>query len=302
MELTKQCSNAGTVAASSSRRVPDIYQQLARHAMTSERYEDALANWKMALKLDDSQPNVKDQLASTLISLGRFEEAMAELSDELARFPNNSFAHFMAGECHFRRADFNAAKASYLKATQLNPKYAQAFYGLMKTCQRMKDVEKVKEYAARFQQLEKQAIDADMETRKRYDDLKTMRQNLARTCFDSGQRYAQAGNQMRATDLWQEATKWNPDHLMAHRGLAKIFSERRQAEKTLHHLSHLIRLEPQKIGHYSRAGFLYARLGRFQNAEAAFGANDQDCTRKSARVPNTCQVLSEHQSSARSGR
>ena len=71
----------------------------------------------------------KNNLALTLFNQGLVADAVPLLRDALQRKPDYTDAHFNLGRALAAQGDLEAAKAQFIATTELDPTYAEAFFG-----------------------------------------------------------------------------------------------------------------------------------------------------------------------------
>lgn len=248
----------------------DVYDQLGRYAVQTEKYQEAISYWRQALKLDPRLPGVNQNMGYALLNMGKAQEAVAALQREIEIAPKTSQAHYLLGEAYFQLADFAKAKDSYQSAVRLAPDHKHAYYGLVKTCARLGQTDEASSYAMEFERLESAAAETDLAVRRQYDDLREMRQRLAVTCTDAGRLYNQRDRPSEAERLWTRGATVDPDNTECRNLLATLYQQQGQTAAALRQYQELVRLQPQNVDHYHRIGFLQARLGNFSAAESAF--------------------------------
>ena len=248
----------------------DVYDQLARYASRAEKYDDAIGYWQQARRIDPKTPGVLQNIGDALLNLGRTEDAVKVLTQEIEIAPLTSQTHFLLGEAFFQLRDFAKAKSSYQRAVQLEPNHSKAVYGLVKVCGRLGDREEAAAYSQEFQRLETATGQSDQEYRRRYDDLRQMRERLAETCTDAGRVYGRRKNPRQAERLWTRAAAVDPQNAACRSLLASLYTKERKAADAVRQYQELLRIEPENVEHYQKIGFLQARLGHFADAESAF--------------------------------
>ena len=95
-----------------------------------ERLEEARTILGMAVEIDPTFPNVRIALAVTYAKKKRYSEAVEILEKALADDPDNPWGQRNLGGCLLAMGEVERATACLLRATELNPKDQQAFFGL----------------------------------------------------------------------------------------------------------------------------------------------------------------------------
>ncbi len=94
------------------------------------RLEDARATLNESIRLHPSHVNSRVALGVTYAKEGRNQEAVKILEEAVAAEPNNPWAQRNLGGCLLALREVDRAISCLLRATQLNPKDQQAFFGL----------------------------------------------------------------------------------------------------------------------------------------------------------------------------
>jgi tetratricopeptide (TPR) repeat protein len=99
------------------------------------KWEDAEKDYRKILDDNPRYPGIHFRLARLLLSKpnptpGFQDEAKKELQQELAIDPANAGAEYVLGELARQNQDFAEAVRHFTKATQLNPKFGDAYLGL----------------------------------------------------------------------------------------------------------------------------------------------------------------------------
>jgi tetratricopeptide (TPR) repeat protein/TolB-like protein len=90
------------------------------------RYEEALVEAEALVAQDPGDEVGWSSVAEMNLRLGRFDDAEQAVQKFLDRSPQNPNAHFMLGESHFYRSQFDLAKPAYEKALALDPSFGDA--------------------------------------------------------------------------------------------------------------------------------------------------------------------------------
>lgn len=154
----------------------DIYNQMGRLSLHTEKYDEALRFWKKALEIYPEMPDVHRQMGRALLNLGKTAEAVAALERSITIAPNVSKTHYLLGQAWFQRRDFAKAKQQYEAALKLQPNHTLACYGLVKTCVRLGRKDDAATYAKMFQQRKAADVQSNRDMRSQYDDLTRLRE------------------------------------------------------------------------------------------------------------------------------
>jgi tetratricopeptide (TPR) repeat protein len=113
------------------------------------QYRDALRTFHHARTLTPDDPMILNGIAGCLAGMGEYNAAlkMVDASFELA--PDASPTHYLCGWILEAARDYPAARASYERATSLDPAHIQALAGLACVAVRLEDFAAARAWAAR---------------------------------------------------------------------------------------------------------------------------------------------------------
>jgi tetratricopeptide (TPR) repeat protein len=116
---------------------PSSYQalELEAEAMESQnRWDDAAAEYKKILAQNPNVPGIHFRLGRVVLSKSESpanaEEAKKEFEEELRNDPNSAAAEFSLGEIARRGGLWSEAIPHFMKASKLDPGFAEAFLAL----------------------------------------------------------------------------------------------------------------------------------------------------------------------------
>jgi tetratricopeptide (TPR) repeat protein len=90
------------------------------------RLDEAVQQYQLALQTAPNEPDLLRNLAIDLTTLRRFDEAQSHLQRVIAVNPNDPLAYFLLGDVGAAQGKWADAAASYAKALQAKPDYAEA--------------------------------------------------------------------------------------------------------------------------------------------------------------------------------
>jgi protein O-GlcNAc transferase len=248
----------------------DVQDQLGLYEFQRQEFETAIEHWQRALELDAQFPGAHRRIGEALLQRGKPDEAKMHLLRAIEASSEVSEAHFLLGEAYFQLGDLQQAKQSYVRATELRTNYKQAYYGLIKTCSQLGERDEAAKYSQKFQELQSATFAADREFREHFDELQTIREEVAVTCLDAGRLYAIKERLAEAEPLWKRACELDGDNPDGRRLLGALYLKQRKAREALEQFKELARLEPTEAEHFQQLGFLEARLGNLAAAERYF--------------------------------
>lgn len=90
------------------------------------RFEEALVQAETLVAQDPGDEHGWSSVAEMNIRLGRFDDAERAVQKFLEIAPDNPNAHFLLGESHFYRSQFDLAKPEYERSLALDPSFGDA--------------------------------------------------------------------------------------------------------------------------------------------------------------------------------
>ena len=109
---------------------PDTLNTQGNALLKMDRTEDALRSFDAALSASSAHVEASSNLGSTLMRLGREDEAERVFQDAIERHPNDVRVHVRFGDFLRMREKWDAATACYTHALALDPRSADAQFGL----------------------------------------------------------------------------------------------------------------------------------------------------------------------------
>ncbi|HWW00180.1 MAG TPA: tetratricopeptide repeat protein [Candidatus Acidoferrum sp.] len=200
------------------------YWHLGDYAFVEQAtLEEAVDNYRQALKLDPSFPDAHFQLANALFKQGAGEEAIREYQEALRCRPVWARAHNNFGFVLERMGRLDEAIAHLQEAVRLDPASAEAQSNLGRALYRKGALEESINHLQR-------AIGLNPGVAEIHDTL--------------GIALEATGRQDAALREFQEAVRLKPDFARAHFSLALALLKQGRREEALLHLKEAVRLEP----------------------------------------------------------
>jgi type IV pilus assembly protein PilF len=139
-------------AVASDRTYAPAYGALALVYMELKDDERAEANFRQALKMNPNSSETKNNYGLFLCQHGREKEGVRQLLDALKNplYPTPDVAYKNAGVCARKAGDIKDAENYFQRALLLNPRQAQALYGLAEANYARDDYVVAKQYLVRY--------------------------------------------------------------------------------------------------------------------------------------------------------
>lgn len=94
------------------------------YALTDDKkHEEAIKKYSLAVALFPMLYEALDNRAFCKMDLGRWADAIEDFKLSLQVNPFSALAEFSIGECYLKMGDFEAAKAQFHKALEIDPAY-----------------------------------------------------------------------------------------------------------------------------------------------------------------------------------
>jgi len=239
---------------------------LASVAVDQGNDEMAVETLEEAISVGCSSTDVCNALATALMHLGRFEEAVGVLEKSPVTFPQSSEGWYLLGQVQIQRNEFQQAEKSLATAIELAPTYTDAYYAMATVCVRQGNHEKAAEYRKRFAELK--AGDREAEDRRFHiPDLDSMRQRTAATLCGAGTVHLQEGDRLEAEKLLLRAAAVLPDFAETYKVLASLYQRTERIADALAVQRHLVEIDPDNIVNHLNLANLSARVGDVAAAE-----------------------------------
>ena len=139
-------------AVASDRSYAPAYDALALVYMELKDDNQAEANFRQALKLNPNSSETKNNYGLFLCQRGKEKEGLRQLLDALKNplYPTPEVAYKNAGVCARKSGDIKGAETYFQRAVKLNPRQAQAWYGLAEVSFVRDDYAAAKQYLGRY--------------------------------------------------------------------------------------------------------------------------------------------------------
>src|SRR5438309_900355 len=109
-----------------------VHQVLAQSFVESDRDQEAIAEYEVALKLAPNEPGLNDELGNLYWKTGKLDDAQRSYEREVQLDPQSPMAQYKLGSLLVQRSQSAQAMSYLQEAVRLNPKLDNAFYYLGK--------------------------------------------------------------------------------------------------------------------------------------------------------------------------
>ncbi|MEZ6119981.1 MAG: tetratricopeptide repeat protein [Pirellulaceae bacterium] len=247
----------------------EILDQLAKQAAKVEQHQQAVEYWQQILDADKTVPLLHRNLAASQLVLGQVDDAIRALDTQIGQTPEDAETLYLLGNARFELQDFAKAKQYYQQALLQQPDHSSATYAMVRTAARLGDTETAAEYAAKFQELEAAAQEADLKVRQQYDDLAQVKVRAAVTCAEAATLYRQHDRPDAAVKLLLRAIEMDATNAKVIQEAAELYLGQQKFPEALTLLQRLVQLDSTPANYY-QLGMLQARLKKYVDAENSF--------------------------------
>ena len=178
------------------------------------RLDEAIREYAIALRLRPTDPSIRYNFGNAYLRQGRVDEAIREFQIALQRDPDFPDIHNNLGNAYFQQGRFDDALREYRTAVGLDPENPEIHTNLGAVLARQGDLD---------------AAIHEYETALRFNA------ELPDTHYNLGVAYARQDRLDRAIDEYLAAIRLDPQLLKAHYNLARAYQlQGRPAEATMH--------------------------------------------------------------------
>jgi tetratricopeptide (TPR) repeat protein len=251
-----------------------------------EQFDRAEEAFRESLQLQPRREQTLLRLGQLLYARDRVEECLTVLDAGPAR---SATAFGLRGKACQRLGRFEDARRHFETALKLDPKIAEACYGLATICARLGATAEADAYRARFAQLKAEQQTHGREYRASLNPLRNTRQSLAMTHTTVAWVHRDRGEPELAERLWRRAAELDPANTACRFHLLMLYQQTARHEQALRVCQEMIRAEPNNPFHRLSLGNLETRRGRTAEAGVAY----ETAHRLGSNRPETCFALAQ---------
>ncbi len=187
---------------------------------------DDIAGNEKWLEVEPRNAQLRAELAACYLEAGRPADALAQLNEAL-RLDPSAGRHYDVGRVLLIQEDYDGADASFRKALELKPAFAEALYGLAVVKHGQRNLEDAI-------QLYGKALVAEPSNASGH-------YNLGRALFERGQ-------VDRAIQSYHKAIELSPEDADAHQSLARALVMQNELAEAIYRYRRTLEIEPDRIG------------------------------------------------------
>ena len=248
------------------RKRADIQSFLGELFIQQDRLQEAARCLRKALELDPKRAADYRRLGMTLDRLGDRSGAREAFTNGIHLAPTDATTQLLLGRLLLDEKQPAEAVAHLVKACQLDPASANAFYVLSQAQAELGNENAAQESLKTFQQLkqkEKQVLAANDTA---YDDRQVMRSAAAGFHMDAGTFFFQQGHPDLAEAHLRQAMHINPDDVRPCEMLAGYYLRTGALPPAREMYEDLTRLRPQQAAYHVNLGTVLLRLKEYPAA------------------------------------
>jgi Flp pilus assembly protein TadD len=189
-------------------------------------WKNSVSLWKHTANVTDNNYSAHSCLGAALIQQGRFEEAIANISEALRIKPDYAEAHNNLGLVLYKQGKLNEGIRYFSRAVQLNPDYANAYSNLGSALAQQGRLDDAITYFTRALQ-----IDPD----------------LPEAHIGMGLALARRGSLNKAIVHFSKALETKPDNAEIHNDLGVALARQGNLEEAIAHFSKALQISPDNI-------------------------------------------------------
>ena len=213
------------------------------------RFEEAVAHYKKALRLDPNNVEAHNNWGYALEALGRPQEAIAHYQDALRIKPEIAEVHYNWGKALAKLERFDEAIAHYQDALRIKPDLAEAQnnWGILL-----------------------EALGRPQEAIAHYQDALRIKPEHAEAHYNWGKALQTLGRSQEAVAHYQEALRIKPDFAEAHNNSGVALAGVGRYEEAVAHYQEALRIMPRLADVHYLWGIALEALERPQEAVAHY--------------------------------
>jgi protein O-mannosyl-transferase len=207
---------------------PDNYRAelgLAGALAQNDRFDEAIAYYRRAEE-HAVDAGALTGLGTLLLRQGKVDEAVAQLRQAVARFPDNSLAQLNLGAALSRQGQFDEARQHLQRAIEINPRQSTGHVAMAHLLIRQNKFDDAREELER-------AVAIDPYSAAARNDLGSILVNLGKT--------------EDAITQFQTALDLEPDSVLAHTNLALALARLGRTGEALAHYRRALQLDPNNL-------------------------------------------------------
>lgn len=244
------------------------YVGMAESAAARGDHEEAARCAQKVIELDPNHVAARVAAAKALIRLAKMEEAIQVLQWE---FPPQSSEHYsLRGQAYLQLDKLDQAIKNYEAAIRVNPRRAEALYGLYLAHSRLRETDKANQYLETYREVRLAQPTGGMLRQTKLIDLQSM---IAPAAVFYVQAATICLSQRRRDDavrLLLRVERLDPTNADSRWALVQYYRSVGDFRAALERLKSLAKLQPSNGAVWIQTGEVCVELGDLEGAEQAF--------------------------------
>ncbi|VAW31360.1 hypothetical protein MNBD_CHLOROFLEXI01-176 [hydrothermal vent metagenome] len=207
------------------RQLSSIYSGRGNIFQSLNQYEEALADYEEALRLDPEDSMTYSNRGIVFLHQREYEAALADYRKAIQLNPEYAKAFFNRGNTYLDLERYVEALADFGEAIRLNPEYAKAFYNRGNT------------YLA---------LERNKEALADFGEAIRLNPKHAKAFYNRGHTYQAQGAYAAASADYEEAIRLNLESTHLHLNLAVLKMTIDKSEEALQHLQQGLKIDPNE--------------------------------------------------------
>ncbi len=229
--------------------VKDSHFEQGNSYLREGRYEEAISEYKKAIRIAPNNASLYYNLGFTYNKLGQYQQAVKYFNKAIGINPDDFDAYTELGFAYDQLGKYPEAIKYYEKALQIKPNDAMTYYNIGVAYNSLKKHQEAIKYYEK-------ALQIDPKYDSAYNNI--------------GFAYTQLGQHEKAIGYYEKVLRTNPNDDYAYNNIGFAHSELGQHQEAIKYYQKAIQINPNYIAAYNNLSVAYSKLGLRQKAEESY--------------------------------
>jgi tetratricopeptide (TPR) repeat protein len=261
---------------------------LATIYIQQNRLEEAVVEFREALRLDQRDDASRISYVKVLVSLPDFETALPIAKDYLQRHPNEFEARYLMGWIDRELGNYDEAREMLTQAVRLIPGHFDAHYSLGVVFAKLGEPALAREQLEKALQIDSLSDQAHFrlaavlrslglqdEAKKQFELYQVMsaergKKDVATNKANQAKEFFQKGEIQKAVDLYKEAVQENPEDARMLLNLALALDQKGDYQSEGEAIEKAIAIDPDFALAHNQLGLVHLQTGQVREATKEF--------------------------------